>query len=178
MLTAHRTYLLALLATVSAGVGDAQVSLKHPSPAPLLQVEWGAQADSVVARATRSGWTFSKIDGDSDYVFEGQVNGVPAVAFASFSASGGLSRVLLSVTPHNLVTQTYQGIVDTLRTHHGAAHLGDKQGGDQPAPTLHAAAAWPGILLGLRRDGWITLIFTCPEMSPRLPQRRGWYPIV
>ena len=160
-----------MMLTVTGSVARAQ-SL-HPTPAPLLPVVWGAKSDSVVAQATRAGWTFSQVDGDGDYAFQGKIGDVDAVAFASFGPNGGLTRVLISVTPHPFAPLTYRQLSDTLRSHYGFARLGGEYDDAAPAASMHWAAAWPGILLGLRRDGWITMVFTCPESSPKLPALRS-----
>ena len=166
-----RSVALGLCAMATATVAGAQVT--HPTPAPLLHVSWGDAADSVIAQAGRSGWTFSHVDDDGDYAFRGSIGTVNAVAFATFSASRGLSRILISVVPHPFARVTYRQLVDTLKSQHGQARLGGENAEDAVAPTMLAAAAWHGVLLGLRRDGYITLIFMCPESSPKLPTPRG-----
>ena len=161
---------LGLCAIVTAAVAQAQSA--HPTPAPLLDVTWGSVADSVVAQAARSGWRFSHVDDDGDYAFQGSIGTVNAVAFATFGASHGLTRLLISVVPHPFAPATYKQLADTLKTRHGQAQLGGDESEDALAPTMLSAAAWRGVLLGLRRDGWITLIFTCPDASPKLPAPR------
>jgi hypothetical protein len=145
----------------------------HATPAPIIAVDWGTSPDSMIARAATSGWTFSHVDDDGDYAFRGRLGLVPAMAFATFSNTGGLTRLLVSVAPHPLAPATYRELTDTLVTYHGRARLSDESPDLRPAPAMAAAAAWPGILTGLRRDGWIMMIFTCPESSPKLPATRS-----
>jgi hypothetical protein len=160
---------VALLAGASVGA-----QMVHPTPAPIISVDWGTIADTVIARAGASGWTFVKIDDDGDYAFQGRIGQAPAMAFATFSITGGLTRLLVSVAPHPSAPVTYRELTDTLINYHGRARLADNDESSlaRPAPTMAAAAAWPGILTGLRRDGWIMVIFTCPEASPKLPPAR------
>lgn len=165
------TAALGLLAT--AGIGaDAQAT--HATPAPFIAVDWGTSPDSLIARAAASGWAYSHVDEDGDYAFRGRIGLVNAMAFATFGRSGGLIRLLVSVAPHPFAPATYRELSDTLRSHHGRAALGEDEQDAvaRPAPAMAAAAAWPGILMGLRRDGWIMMVFTCPESSPKLPAGR------
>jgi hypothetical protein len=41
-----------------------------------------------------------------------------------------------------------------------------------------AATAWKGIMMGLRRDSRILILFTCPAASPTLPVKKTTGPIV
>jgi hypothetical protein len=142
---------------------------KHATPAPLLAVEWGSSIDSVLARATRAGWEFLRVDEDSDFVFHTLLDGVRATVYAGFSARG-LVRLEVGVQPHESTSATYRTLTDTLSRYFGAPALttGD-EGMLRPAPRMISASAWPGVLLGLRRDGWISVIFMCPETAPLLP---------
>jgi hypothetical protein len=47
--------------------------------------------------------------------------------------------------------------------------------GLRPARGLHAATAWRGVVMGLRYDQRIVLVFTCPAMTPELPAVRGMH---
>ena len=144
-----------------------------PMPDLLLSVQWGTPADSVLAHAAAAGWEFLRIDEDSDYVFRTVLRGQEAVVFASFSKEG-LTRLEAALTPQPVNEFTYRQLTDTLAKVYGPAALsttGDE--GLRPARGMIAAIAWPGVLMGLRRDGWISLIFTCPESSPVLPAPRG-----
>jgi hypothetical protein len=141
----------------------------HTTPAPILAVEWGERADSVIHRVSGAGWTFVTVDEDSDYVFRGEVNGVEAVAFASFSKDR-LTTLQVNLAPHPGAARTYAQVLDTLASVNGPALISSSTSHEyHPAYLLREAAAWPGILAGFRRDGWITIVFTCPESSPRLP---------
>lgn len=154
-----------LVATLALMVSaEVHAQPRHATPAPFMTVEWGMSPDTLVLRAAASGWSFSHIDDDGDYTFRGAVDANPAVAYATFSQTGGLTRVMLSVMPNRSAPATYRGILDTLAGQHGRAFINavDESGEVRPAPGMAAAAAWPGILMGLRRDGWIMLIFTCP----------------
>ena len=144
----------------------------RPMPDLLLAVQWGTVADSVLARAASAGWEFLKIDEDSDYVFRTEVHGQEAVVFASFGRNG-LSRLEAAFAPQPANEFTYRQLADTLLSQYGPAALRTSpDDGLRPARGMIAAIAWPGVLMGLRRDGWISLIFTCPESSPRLPPPR------
>jgi len=142
---------------------------KQATPAPLLPVEWGSPIDSVLARATNAGWEFLRVDEDSDFVFHAMVDGARATIYAGFGPRG-LVRLEVGVQPHETTPATYRIISDTLSRYFGAPVLtaGD-DGMLRPAPRMIAASAWPGVLLGLRRDGWISVIFMCPETAPPLP---------
>jgi hypothetical protein len=145
----------------------------RPMPDLLLDVPWGTAADSVLARAATAGWEFLKIDDDSDYVFSTELRGQPAVVFASFGRSG-LVRLEAAFAPQPANEFTYRQLTDTLLVQYGPAAVSTSgDGGLPPARGIVAAIAWPGVLMGLRRDGWISLIFTCPESSPMLPAPRG-----
>ncbi|MGH7712730.1 MAG: hypothetical protein ACREOG_15675, partial [Gemmatimonadaceae bacterium] len=39
----------------------------HPTPAPIIGVEWGMSVDSLMERARLAGWHFMAIDEDGDY---------------------------------------------------------------------------------------------------------------
>lgn len=145
----------------------------HPTPAPALPVEWGESADSLVARAQAAGWRFLEIDEDGDYAFHGTFMGSEAVLFATIGDSG-LTRVLVSVVPHRAAAATYESIADSLRARFGpAALVSGEEMGLRPARGLHAAAAWRGVVMGLRYDQRIVLVFTCPAATPELPALRG-----
>ena len=143
----------------------------HPTPSPIIPVSWGTSADTVIAHASEVGWHFIKVDEDGDYLFDATVAGERAVAYASFGKRG-LSRLVVSVAPHPEAELTYQQLSDTLRASYGFERLasGDERG-MRAAPGLLRANAWQGILMGLRQDGWITVVFTCPESSPLIPRR-------
>lgn len=145
----------------------------RPMPDLLLSVEWGTTADSVLARANRAGWEFQRIDDDSDYVFRTVVRGQEAVVFASFGRNG-LTRLEAAFTPQPTTEFIYRQLTDTLVASYGPAALTTSDDeGLRPARGMLAAAAWPGVVMGLHRDGWISLIFTCPESSPKLPAPRS-----
>src|SRR5687768_15733729 len=71
----------------------------HPTPAPLLAVEWGTPADSLMPKAAAAGWEFLAIDEDGDYAFNAKLDGEEALVFATFGTNG-LTRLLVSVNPH------------------------------------------------------------------------------
>lgn len=143
------------------------------TPDLLLAVPWGMAADSVMARAASAGWEFVKIDDDSDYVFRTTIRGQDAVVFATF-APKGLSRLEAAFAPQPTNEFTYRELTDTLVAQYGPAALSTSADSTvRPARGMLAAVAWPGVLMGFRRDGWISLIFTCPESSPKLPAPRG-----
>lgn len=157
---------LSFLVAVSASTVGAQ---SFPTPAPLLNVEWGLQADSVIQRARVAGWTFIKIDEDGDYAFHGAFDGAEAMAFASFTGDR-LTSLMINVAPHPEAARTFTALLDTLATAYGPAPVNSRESREyRAAGFLRDAAAWQGILTGLRRDGWITVVFTCPEKSSRLP---------
>ncbi|MGQ0648305.1 MAG: hypothetical protein ACT4P7_12115 [Gemmatimonadaceae bacterium] len=143
------------------------------NPNMFVAVDWGATMDSVKARAEAAGWSFTRVDDDSDYVFRGTLGEQEAVVYATFG-SRGLTRLTFGIAPHPIAPITYQRLADSVAAHYGTARLvADDEGRVRPAPMMMAAAAWPGLMMGLRRDGWINLIFTCPETSPRLPEPTG-----
>jgi hypothetical protein len=145
----------------------------HPTPEPLLHVAWGAPADSLMKQAAAAGWRFLEIDEDGDYAFHAQLDGAEALVFATMSDSG-LTRLLVSIAPHATADSTYHRIADTLRAHFGPAPLiSGKEMGLRPARGLAAASAWRGILMGLRWDRAIIILFTCPGSSPDLPTLPG-----
>ncbi len=156
-----------LLTALLAGPAWSQV--RHPTPAPFLDVRWGASADSVGSAATAAGLRFLEVDQDGDHAFRGMIAGAPAVVFATFGDSG-LSRVVVSWDPHPAVASTFERLRDTLSTRFGKAVIAtDREGPWRPAAGLFVASAWRGILMGLRRDGRVLVIFTCPAASPKLP---------
>ena len=150
----------------------------HPSPAPLFAVEWGMSADSLMMKATAAGWQFMAIDEDGDYAFHGSLDGEEALAFATIGQNG-LTRFLVSVSPHRGADLTFGRIVDTLRAYFGPAALAtnDEDEEIRPARSMLAATAWKGILMGLRRDSRILILFTCPASSPALPVKKANTPI-
>ena len=145
----------------------------HPTPAPVLAVEWGVTAESLVVKAAEGGWEFLGIDEDGDYTFGGRLDGAATMVFATIGASG-LTRLLVSVHPHRAADETFSHLVDTVRAHFGPAEMvSGEETGLRPAPSLVAATAWKGVLMGLRRDRRIIMVFTCPASSPALPTPRG-----
>jgi hypothetical protein len=141
------------------------------NPAPLLDVSWGSTPDTVRSRAERAGWSFLTIDDDGDHAYRGSINGESAVVFATYG-SAGLVRLLVSIDPHPSAPATYSRLADTLRTRFGSAVLSTDPSSDyRPSPSMVDASAWYGLVMGLRRDGRILLVFTCPSASPQLPVR-------
>lgn len=141
----------------------------HPTPAPVLAVEWGITVDSLMPKAASAGWEFMAIDEDGDYAFRAKLDGEEALIFATFGANG-LTRLVVSVNPHAGAQLTFRHLVDTLRSYFGPAALtSGEESGLRPAPSLMAATAWQGIMMGLRRDMRIIIIFTCPAATPPLP---------
>lgn len=136
-------------------------------------------ADSLIKKATAAGWQFMAIDEDGDYAFHGRLGGEEALAFATVEENG-LTRLLISVTPHPGAQHTFGRIVDTLQTFFGPAALTtEEEDGDvRPARSMLAATAWKGIMMGLRRDSRILILFTCPAASPKLPVKKATAPIV
>lgn len=139
---------------------------------PLFGVPWGTSVDSLHTRAGSLGWEFVQVDGDGDYAFRTRIDGEDAMVFATFGPKG-LTRVLVSVTPHPAAPVTYEHVADTLRQRFGPAVLSshDSKTPTPPAASMLQAHAWQGVLMGLRRDGRIILVLTCPESSPKLPAR-------
>jgi hypothetical protein len=148
----------------------------QPTPAPLFVIEWGMSADSLVRSATSAGWSFMAIDEDGDYAFHGKLEGEEALLFATIGEEG-LTRVLVSVTPHAEAEVTFHRIADTLQTYFGPAALTTKDEEVRPAPSMLEATAWQGVMMGLRRDRRILILFTCPATSPALPVRGTKFPI-
>jgi len=143
----------------------------HPTPSPILAISWGTTADSVIAQAGGAGWRFVRVDDDGDFIFEGSVQGERAVAFATFGTTG-LTRIMINVAAQPSPDAIYEHLADTLRAQYGLERLvSGEDRGWRAAPGIVRANAWQGILMGLRRDGWISMVFTCPESSPKLPGR-------
>jgi hypothetical protein len=149
----------------------------HPTPAPLLAVEWGVSADSLIHTASAAGWRFMTIDEDGDYAFYGRLDGEEAFVFATFGTSG-LTRLLVSVSPHAGADHTFERLADTLSAYFGPAALNSTQDEIRPARSMIVATAWEGILMGMRRDRRILILFTCPAASPKLPIKKAQTPIV
>lgn len=140
-------------------------------PSPLLRADWGASVDSLRHSATQAGWTFLEVDEDGDYVFRAGVEGQEALVFATVE-SGGLARLLVSVAPHPGVLATWDRMSDSLQKSIGRPSLTSTEpGGAPPAASMLQSSAWPGVLMGLRRDGRIMVVLTAPHRSPALPVR-------
>lgn len=149
----------------------------HPAPTPILAVEWGTTADSLLRKATDAGWQFIAIDEDGDYAFHAVVEGEEALVFATIG-DNGLTKLLASFAPHQQAEFTFRRLADTLRTYFGPAVISsDNEEGIRPAPSMVMASAWKGIMMGLRRDRRILILFTCPSASPELPVHKGYFPI-
>jgi len=148
----------------------------HPTPAPLFAVEWGISADSLLKKATAAGWHFMTVDEDGDYAFVGRLDGEETYVFATIGENG-LTRILVSVSPHPEAALTFDRIADTLRNHFGPAELNTSEDEVRPARHMLAATAWEGILMGLRRDSRILILFTCPAATPSLPTRKSRFPV-
>lgn len=149
----------------------------HPSPTPILAVDWGTSADSLLKKATAAGWQFIAIDEDGDYAFHAVVEGEEALVFATIG-DNGLTRLLTSFAPHQEAEFTFRRLADTLRTYFGPAAISsDDQGDVRPAASMVKATAWKGIMMGLRRDRRILILFTCPSASPELPIHKSVFPI-
>jgi hypothetical protein len=129
-------------------------------------------ADSLMKRASAAGWQFMAIDEDGDYAFHGRLDGEEALVFATIGASG-LTRLLVSVTPHPGAEVTFARLADTLRSYFGPAALATEDDEVRPSPNMLEATAWEGILMGLRRDRRILILFTCPASSPQIPVKKG-----
>lgn len=167
-LNVARVALITLFMLATAG-RRTMAQTDYATPAPILRVEWGLPPDAVRQRVAAAGWTFVTIDEDSDYVFQGSVDGVDAVAFATFKGDR-LAILQVNLSPHPGASHTYAVVLDTLASANGPALFSSATTREyRPADFLSEAAAWPGLLAGLRRDGWITLVFTCPELAPKLP---------
>lgn len=150
----------------------------HPTPAPLLSIEWGTPVDTLLQKAQAAGWQFLTVDEDGDYAFRATLAGEEALIFATLGDSG-LTRLLVSVTPQADPEAAFRRLSDTLRTHFGPAALSSADDDDvRPAPWMVAATAWKGVLMGLRRDRHILILFTCPAATPELPLRRSFFIIV
>ncbi|HJU72768.1 MAG TPA: hypothetical protein VJ717_03410 [Gemmatimonadaceae bacterium] len=157
-----------------AAVANAQ--RPHPTPVPLLPVDWGTSADTVLQRAAAAGWSFLTIDEDGDYAFRATMDGEEALVFATIGEKG-LTRLLVSVAPHVDPEATFKRLGDTLRTYFGPAALTTYDEEVRPAPWMLAATAWEGVIMGLRRDRRILILFTCPAATPQLPLARRRDPI-
>jgi hypothetical protein len=166
-----RLVTVALLSVAPAALSGQQPASSQVL-APLFGVPWGTSVDSLHDRAEGLGWEFVQIDGDGDYAFRTRIDGEDAMVFATFGDKG-LTRVLVSITPHPAAPATYEHVADTLRQHFGAAVISshDARTPTPPASSMLQASAWHGVLMGLRRDGRIILVLTCPESSPKLPVR-------
>jgi hypothetical protein len=149
----------------------------HPSPTPILAVDWGTSADSLLKKAADAGWQFIAIDEDGDYAFHAMVEGEEALVFATIG-DNGLTRLLTSFAPHVQAEFTFRRLADTLRTYFGPAVISsDDDEGVRPAPSMVMATAWKGIMMGLRRDRRILILFTCPSSTPELPIHKNHAPI-
>ncbi len=145
----------------------------HPAPTPILAVDWGTTADSLLKKAAEAGWQFIAIDEDGDYAFHAVVDGEEALVFATIGDKG-LTRLLASFAPHPQAEVTFRRLADTLRTYFGPAALSSDNDEDaRPAPSMVMATAWKGIVMGLRRDRRILLLFTCPASTPELPAHKS-----
>jgi hypothetical protein len=145
--------------------------------APFQPVPWGSSVDSLKTRAAHLGWDFVEVDADGDYTFRAVIDGEPALVFATFGKKG-LTRLLVSVDPHPGATVTFKHIRDSVSTRLGPALMTTEgESAELPARSMLAATAWQGVMMGLRRDGRILVVLTCPESSPTLPNRRGGPPI-
>jgi hypothetical protein len=130
-------------------------------------------------KAANAGWEFIAVDEDGDYTFRGLLgSGEPAYVFATVDSTGGLTRLLLSIAPHASAEITYYRIADTLKAHYGDAAVTSLDEEVRPAPHMVLATAWRGILMGLRRDRRILILFTCPASSPKLPSRHSKVAVV
>ncbi|MBV6522812.1 MAG: hypothetical protein MNPFHGCM_02962 [Gemmatimonadaceae bacterium] len=139
----------------------------------LITAPWGSPADSVVRKAANAGWEFVKVDEDSDYVFHAMLHGRAALVFATFG-SAGLARIEAAFAPQPANEFAYRVLTDTLTAQYGPASVATTPDGTiRPARGILAAIAWPGVIMALRRDGWLSQIFTCPEASLALPATRG-----
>ncbi|MEW5915923.1 MAG: hypothetical protein AB1762_05940 [Gemmatimonadota bacterium] len=151
----------------------------HPTPTPFFAAEWGMSIDTLMRQAANGGWEFLAVDEDGDYTFRGSLpTGEPAYVFATVDSTGGLTRLLISIAPHASADQTFQRLADTLRAHFGDADISSHDADVRPAPHMVAATAWRGVLMGLRRDRRILILFTCPASSPRLPVRHSKVAVV
>ena len=144
----------------------------HPSPTPILAVDWGTPADSLLKKATAAGWQFIAIDEDGDYAFHAVVEGEEALVFATIG-DNGLTRLLASFAPHVQAEFTFRRLADTLRTYFGPAAISSDDEELRPAPSMVMATAWKGIMMGLRRDRRILILFTCPASTPELPTHKS-----
>ncbi|HEY7568603.1 MAG TPA: hypothetical protein VH762_13580, partial [Gemmatimonadaceae bacterium] len=139
--------------------------------------DWGTSADSLLKTATAAGWQFIAIDEDGDYAFHAVVEGEEALVFATIG-DNGLTRLLASFAPHREAEFTFRRLADTLRTYFGPAAISsDDQEDVRPAASMVMATAWKGIMMGLRRDRRILILFTCPSASPELPIHKNAFPI-
>ena len=148
----------------------------HPSPTPILAVDWGTPVDSLLKKATAAGWQFIAIDEDGDYAFHAVVEGEEALVFATIG-DNGLTRLLASFAPHRQAEFTFRRLADTLRTYFGPAVISSDDEELRPAPSMVMATAWKGIMMGLRRDRRILILFTCPSSTPELPIHKNHFPI-
>jgi hypothetical protein len=140
-------------------------------------VDWGTSADSLLKKAADAGWQFIAIDEDGDYAFHAMVEGEEALVFATIG-DNGLTRLLTSFAPHVQAEFTFRRLADTLRTYFGPAVISsDDDEGVRPAPSMVMATAWKGIMMGLRRDRRILILFTCPSSTPELPIHKNHAPI-
>lgn len=171
MATMNRTILrsgFALIA-LSAAAPALIAQRTHPTPTPFLSVEWGTPVDSVLKKAADAGWQFIAIDEDGDYAFNAVVDGEQALVFATIGEHG-LTKLLASFAPNMQPEITFRRLADTIRTYFGPAAISsDREDDVRPAPSMVMATAWKGILMGLRRDRRILILFTCPASSPELP---------
>jgi hypothetical protein len=171
MATMNRTILRSSLALValSAFTPGLIAQRTHPNPTPILAVEWGTPADSLLKKAAAAGWQFIAIDEDGDYAFHAEVEGAEALVFATIGENG-LTRLLTSFAPHMQAEVTFRRLADTLRTYFGPAVISSDSDDDvRPAPSMVMATAWKGVMMGLRRDRRILILFTCPASTPELP---------
>jgi len=148
----------------------------HPAPTPILGVDWGTPADSLLKKAADAGWQFIAIDEDGDYAFHAVVEGEEALVFATIG-DNGLTRLLASFAPHREAEFTFRRLADTLRTYFGPAAISSDEEGVRPAASMVMATAWNGIMMGLRRDRRILILFTCPASTPELPIHKSRAPI-
>ncbi|MGH7696197.1 MAG: hypothetical protein ACRENH_14520 [Gemmatimonadaceae bacterium] len=148
----------------------------HPAPTPILAVDWGIPADSLLKKAAAAGWQFIAIDEDGDYAFHAVVDGEEALVFATIG-DNGLTKLLASFAPHREAEFTFRRLADTLTTYFGPAAISSDNEDVRPAPSMVMATAWNGIMMGLRRDRRILILFTCPASTPELPLNKRRAPI-
>ena len=78
----------------------------------------------------------------------------------------------MSFAPHMQAEFTFLALPIRCGPFRPGCHLERRRGGRAPGAKHGQATAWKGIMMGLRRDRRILILFTCPASTPELPIHR------